>query len=81
MEWSLAAILPLLLALGGGGLIAIQVGVNGALGKQLGSPVLAALVSVIVSTIGLFLFILIVNASSLFQLTKGPGFELPAQLR
>src|SRR5215203_2587047 len=48
-------LLPLLLVLAAGGLIALQAPTNALLSKAGGSPVLAALISFVVGTLALFL--------------------------
>lgn len=50
-----AALLPVLLVLMAGGLIAIQAPTNAILARAGGSPILAALISFVVGTIGLLL--------------------------
>jgi len=49
------ALLPMLLVLFAGGMIALQAPTNAMLGRAGGSPVLAALISFAVGTVGLFL--------------------------
>lgn len=71
---SLIAIVPLVLALCAGALVPLQASSNAALGRELGHPLWASLVSLLVSTAALLIALLVLRVSppTLANAVQGP---------